>query len=156
VAGQTKPGRCAAARALTFVGVRESPPGSNRGKLIDRWNLAAGVPIGSAWCMSFAHAMFLACGVVLGGWASVGNFETWARGHGYEIARPWRGSLLCIRWDADDWPDHVEIVTRVLGLRWRGGRFVGWVSTVGGNTGNAVSKRTRRVEARWRFVSIPA
>lgn len=152
--GATKAGLCAARHAESFIGVREEPPGSNRGKLIDKWNQQAGVPMGSAWCMSFAHAMFNACGVVLGGWASVGNFLAWADAHGYEVVRPWRGCLVCYLWDADNWPDHVEVVSRVLALRWRGGRFVGLVRTVGGNTGDAVSRRTRWIDPRWRFVQV--
>lgn len=155
MAQATKVGLCAAARAETYVGISEKPPGSNRGVLIDEWNREAGVPEGSAWCMSFARAMFKKCGVTLGGWASVGNFYLWAYQHGYVISRPWRGCLIVYEWESDNWFDHVEIVTRVLALRWKTGRFIGLISTVGGNTGNAVSRRRRWVQSNWRFVSIP-
>ena len=35
--------------ALKFVGVKEDPPNSNRGPLIDEWLEAAGVPPGNPW-----------------------------------------------------------------------------------------------------------
>ena len=141
--------------AEAYVGVREQPPGSNRGGLIDQWNAGAGVPAGSEWCMSFAHAMFRLAGVTLGGWASVGNFELWANQHGYLIRRPYRGDIGCLDWNADNWPDHAVIVERVLGLRWFGGRFVGWIRYIAGNDGDAVSRRVIRVMSTARFARIP-
>jgi hypothetical protein len=146
---------CALLKAATFVGTTEQPPGSNRGPLIDRWNMGAGVPLGSAWCMSFQHAMFRLCGVKLGGWASVGNFEAWAFKHAYEVRRPRRGDLICFEWELDSWPDHVGIAERVLALRWKGVRFVGWVRYIAGNDGNAVSRRTRWMTERDRFCRVP-
>lgn len=153
--GSTKVGRCALARALLYVGTREDPPGSNRGPLIDQWNHEASVPKGSAWCMAFARAMFSRCGVTLGGWASVGNFIAWAAAHGYEIVRPWKGCLVCYDWQHDHWADHVEIVKKVRAIRWRGGRFVGWIETVGGNTGDMVRVQRRWVSTDTRFARIP-
>src|SRR5712691_10306265 len=97
----SKAGLCAARRAVSLKGVSEQPPGSNRGREIDAWNIGAGVPVGSPWCMSFVHAMFKACGLTLGGWGSVGNFLAWADQHHYEVARPFRGDLVCYFWDAD-------------------------------------------------------
>jgi len=43
--------------ATRYVGVAESPTGSNRGTQIDEWNTAVGVPVGSFWCASFVSAM---------------------------------------------------------------------------------------------------
>lgn len=43
--------------ASKYVGVTEEPLGSNRGKLIDQWNTALGVPVGSFWCASFVSAV---------------------------------------------------------------------------------------------------
>lgn len=43
--------------ASKYVGVTEDPVGSNRGKLIDQWNTAVGVPVGSFWCASFVSAV---------------------------------------------------------------------------------------------------
>jgi hypothetical protein len=149
-------GLCAASLSANYEGVKERPPGSNRSPKIDEWNQEAGVPVGSKWCMSFARAMFKACGVTLGGHASVGTFLAWADQHAYEVVRPFRGDLVCYFWDADDWPDHVEIVLRVLALRWPGGRRPLLIRTRGGNTGDAVRAQVRRVDPRWRFCRIPA
>lgn len=146
-------------RALAFVvahiGVTESPPGSNRGPLIDQWNRAAKVPIGSAWCMSTIHAAYLACGVTIGGWASVGNFEQYAAKQGWIVGRPRRGDVGCLDWNGDSWPDHAVIVERVLALRWKAGRFVGWVQYVAGNDGNMVRRRRVWVPASSRFARVP-
>jgi hypothetical protein len=152
----SKAGLCAVNRASNYLGVTEHPAGSNLGPRIDEWNTGAGVPLGSPWCMSFQHAMFLKCGVTLGGWASVGNFLAWADQHGYEVVRPFRGDLVCYDWNGDNWPDHVEIVARVLSLRWKQGRFVGLVRTVGGNTGDAVRVKVRLIRSTWKFVRIPS
>lgn len=43
--------------AREWVGVTESPEGSNRGFHIDVWNKAVGVPVGSFWCASFISAV---------------------------------------------------------------------------------------------------
>jgi hypothetical protein len=38
-----------------YVGLRETPLGSNRGPLIDQFNRAAAVDLGSPWCASVTH-----------------------------------------------------------------------------------------------------
>lgn len=43
--------------ACGYIGTREQP--GNRGPLVDKWNLAAGAPLGSPWCMSFVFGMLL-------------------------------------------------------------------------------------------------
>lgn len=43
--------------ANKYVGVEESPTGSNRGPLIDRWNTNVRAPIGSFWCASFVSGV---------------------------------------------------------------------------------------------------
>lgn len=165
-----KPARLRAlAAAQTYVGVRENPHLENRGTLIDDWIRGAGYRLrqgkpGVPWCMCFVHAMFKEAAVELGGWGSVGLFLDWARLHGYKIpARPRKGDIVCYRWGADDWPDHVGIVEKVLALRWSRGSFVGWIRTVEGNTssgaagsqadGGGVYRRKRWV-ARASFVRI--
>jgi len=45
--------------ANKYIGVTESPVGSNRGPLIDRWNMNAHAPIGSFWCASFVSGVAL-------------------------------------------------------------------------------------------------
>jgi len=151
--------------AASYVGVKESPPGSNRGPQIDKWNKVAGVPVGSPWCMGFLRAMFKLAGVQLGGGASVGFFEEWAVQHGeLVVRRPFKGDVVCYRFDSDDWPDHVGLVEKVLALRWKGQAFVGWVSVIEGNTSPGVRGsqangggvyRRRRWIGRAKFVRIP-
>lgn len=43
--------------ASKYIGVIEEPIGSNRGNLIDIWNTAVGVSLGSFWCASFVSAV---------------------------------------------------------------------------------------------------
>jgi hypothetical protein len=56
------------AEALAFaraqIGVREDPGRANRGKLIDKWNLATGIPPGpnAFWCGAFVNACLIAAG----------------------------------------------------------------------------------------------
>lgn len=150
-------------KALKYLGVKEDPPDSNRGPLIDQWNHAAGVPVGSPWCMSFVHSMYLPWRT-LGGSASVELFDEWAARNGMIVQRPFRGDLVCYDWDADNWDDHVGIVEKVLALRWRGKIFAGWVATVEGNTsptilgsqadGAGVYRRRRWIQTA-KFVRIP-
>jgi len=147
-------------RALTFVGVKESPAGSNRGPLIDKWLRSAGIAVsetnpraqGAPWCMAFVHAMYKAEGVDLGGGASVGFFQDWARKHGELVTRPLRGDIVCYDWDSNGWPDHVGIVVRVLALRWRGKAFAGYVKTVEGNTSVSNDSNGGQVMIRYRWV----
>lgn len=162
-----KPARLRALdHARSYLGVKESPPGSNRGPLIDGWLRQAGVAPGNPWCAAFLSAMFAKAGRVLTfpNRASVGYFEQWARANGYLVARPLKGDVVCYRFDGDDWPDHVGIVERVLALRWRDRVFVGWCQTIEGNTSSGVTGsqsdgggvfRRRRWINRARFARIP-
>jgi hypothetical protein len=50
------------AYARKHLGVVESPPSTNRGPLIDRWNRATGTVVGSPWCGNFANACLMAAG----------------------------------------------------------------------------------------------
>jgi hypothetical protein len=43
--------------AEKYIGVSETPVGSNCGPLIDRWNTNAHAPLGSFWCASFVSAI---------------------------------------------------------------------------------------------------
>ncbi len=150
--------------ARKYVGVKETPPGSNDGPLIRKWLKAAGINRPAPWCMAFLHAMFKLADVTLGGGASVGFFEEWAVQHGELIVRrPFAGDVVCYRWGSDDWPDHIGIVEKVLALRWRGKEFAGLVRTIEGNTspgvrgsqanGGGVYRRTRWIN-RCKFVRI--
>lgn len=123
-------------RAIAKIGVTEHPPGSNRGPIIDGWNRDAGVPVGSYWCCSFVHAMYDREGFKLPGGASVGNLLASARERGWVVKRPLRGDLACFEFGEGGfaYDDHIGIVERVLALRWKDGRFVGYIATVEANT----------------------
>ena len=54
--------QAALAYARKHLGVVESPPATNRGPLIDRWNRATGTAPGSPWCGNFANACLMAAG----------------------------------------------------------------------------------------------
>jgi hypothetical protein len=53
--------RAAIAYARKHLGITESPPNSNRGKLIDRWERMCEV-IAAPWCGCFANACLVAAG----------------------------------------------------------------------------------------------
>lgn len=143
----------ALAHAHSHVGVHETPPGSNRGVLIDQWNRAANGLVGEPWCMSFVHHCYAEQGVKLGGWAGVENFLRWAQLHKYGVTRPFRGDLVCFDWNQDDWYDHVGFVDKVLAVA-PGGRPPYVIRTVEGNVGDAVRVKIRS-GFRWRFVRVP-
>lgn len=172
----SKTGARALDYGLLFVGVSEDPPGSNHGPMlrrqdkhgrwwtggIDYWcRKANGQPGGYPWCAAFATSCFAAVGRTIGDArrASVGFLEAWGDARGYEVKRPFRGDLVCYRFDRDDWPDHIGIVDKVLALP-RGGRpFL--IRVLEGNTsygnnanGGRVMLRTR-LAWRCRFVRIP-
>ena len=128
------PGRRALAEALRHVGVRESPPGSNRTPF-GRWFGVDGVP----WCAIFASYCFdVGAHVVLcRGWQGAGagprgvsyvpTLEAWLRATGRWVdANPQPGDLAIFDWDGGV-ADHVGIVVRPLAAD----RF----ATVEGNTG---------------------
>ena len=139
-----RPARIAAlAQARKYIGVTEHPPGSNRGSHIDQWNHDAAGTLGVYWCCSFVHGMYLAVGRSLPGGASVGNLLAAARERGWVVKRPLRGDLVCFEFNegAYAYDDHIGIVERVLALRWKNGKFTGWVQTIEGNT-SAQADRT--------------
>jgi hypothetical protein len=124
-----KPGR-AIAFGKHYIGVHESPAGSNRGPLIDRWQARFGFR-GAPWCGLFLGNELLAGGVhgVTSRIASVSAIEDDARAHrgcfvgwtpGFgQHARRGDGVVLFGR------GIHVELIVEVLN-----GAYV----TIGGNT----------------------
>jgi len=163
-------------RATKWLGVKEHPANSNRGPDlpprgtppkkggIDLWCRRANGLVGYPWCSAFLCAMYSDEGYVIPDprRASVGFFEAWARRVGYLVTRPFKGDVICYRFDADNWPDHIGFVEKVLALRWRNGKFVGFVRTIEGNTsfgndanGGQVQRRWRWLDGRQQFVRIP-
>jgi CHAP domain len=141
-------GRRALAEALRHVGVRESPPGSNR-TMFGRWFGVDGVP----WCAIFASYCFdVGAGVVLcRGWHGAGTgprgvayvptLSAWLRATGRSVDDPQPGDLAIFDWDGG-LPDHVGLVVHANGSD---------LVTVEGNTavgndsdGGEVMRRGRR------------
>lgn len=155
-------------RAKEFLGVKEQPPNSNRGPYdyqlkggIDDWCRRANGLVGYPWCSAFVCAMFSDVGrkITEPRRASVGFLEQWAKENGYLVDRPFRGDLVCYRFDSDNWPDHIGIVERVLSLP-RGGRPY-LIQAIEGNTsygddanGGKVMRRVR-LASRCKFIRIP-
>jgi hypothetical protein len=142
-------GRRALAEALRHVGVRESPPGSNR-TMFGRWFGMDGVP----WCAIFASYCYdVGAGVVLcRGWHGAGvaprgvsyvpTLAAWLKATGRWVEEPAPGDLAIFDWDGGA-PDHVGIVIRRHGPE---------LATVEGNTGvgndsngGQVMRRTRHM-----------
>lgn len=149
--------------AIGEIGVKEHPPDSNTGPRVKEYQAATNLGgTGWPWCMAFVCWCYKQAGHPLPfPTASVGYFLDWAREAGDLVIRPFRGDIVCYQFTADDWPDHVGQVERVLAVRWKAGRFVGWVKTIEGNTaygndanGGAVMRRYRWV-SRCSFVRIP-
>jgi hypothetical protein len=121
----------ALARAVTQIGVRESPPGSNRQKYGEWYGMN-----GVAWCAIFATFCY----------DSLGESPSFVKGRNYayvpyivgdaRAARngllvtgsPIPGDLVCYDWDFNGEHDHVGLFERWLDSS---GNF----STVEGNTG---------------------
>jgi hypothetical protein len=126
-------GERALAVAVRHLGVRESPPDSNRTPF-GAWFGVDGVP----WCAifvsyCFAHAGFVLCrgwhgaGVYPRGVTYVPTLESWLRAsHRWHTDAPRRGDLVLFDWDGGV-PDHVGLVERVSAG--------GLLATIEGNTG---------------------
>ncbi len=136
--------------AVGEIGVKEHPPGSNSGTRVKEYQAATNLGgTGWPWCMAFVCWCYKQAGKPLPyPTASVGAFEVWAKKQGKMVTRPLRGDLVCYRFDADNWPDHVGIVERVLALPRFGKPW--FVRTIEGNTafgndanGGQVQRRTR-------------
>ena len=126
------PGEKVARAAEKFVGVRENPPGSNRGRpypdaFEKPWNMGYGWP----WCGAFASYAYRTAGVDDQGIGhpSTAYMADRARKLGAVISRPIPGAFII-------WPGtHTGIVIRDLG---------GNVAlTVEGNTSDSVAYRRR-------------
>lgn len=146
--------------AKIYVGVKEEPPGSNLGPqhppyahIIEKWQTWANGVTGYPWCAAFV------CGVIREVTnlvvpeprrASVEYFLLWAGKVGAVVARPFRGDIVCYDWNADNWYDHIGFVDRVLAVRFLGGRFVGTIRTVEGNTSSGSDSNGGQVQIRYR------
>lgn len=143
----------ALANAKRHLGVRESPPNSNRGPEVTKWLRRAGINTPAPWCMAFIWCMFDDAGLRLEypNKASVGFFEDWGRKNGYLVTDPRPGDVVCYRFDRDNWPDHVGIIDKV---------YPTYLDVIEGNTavGNDANggmvMRRRRNKTRCKFVRV--
>jgi CHAP domain len=117
----TSPGRLALAEAVRHVGVRESPPGSNRTPF-GRWFGLEGVPwsaIYVSYCFNVSAHVVLCrgwhgAGVGPKGVAYVPTLEAWLRAtRRWVDDEPLPGDLAIFDWDGGI-SDHVGIVVRPL------------------------------------------
>lgn len=138
-------------RAHKYVGVKENPPGSNHGVLIDQWQRRTNGVTGYPWCAAFAWCMFDDVGKTLH-FEKPALVEAWVN-HFPHVTRPYKGDVVCYDWDSNGWSDHIGFVDKVLALRWKNGRFVGWIRTVEGNTSSGNDSNGGQVQIRWRWVN---
>lgn len=145
-------------QAKKWVGVKEHPAGSNRGPQIDQWQKRTNGATGYPWCAAFLFCMFDDVGLNL---KRVGlrlpsfvqDWVRWARERGYVVERPLKGDVVCFDWDSDRVRDHIGIVDKVLALRWRNKKFVGYIRTIEGNTAVGNDSNGGQVMVRWRWVN---
>jgi hypothetical protein len=95
---QGRGAQAALAYARKHLGVVESPPSTNRGPLIDRWNRATGTVPGSPWCGNFANACLMAAGFPSEPWLKLcsaieGNAKA-AKGGWHWTTSPRPGDLV--------------------------------------------------------------
>lgn len=140
-------------RALGEVGVKEDPPGSNWGPRVSQYIRSTGYNFPLKWCLAFVHWCYQREGFVLPGRALVQAFDNWATHAGAIVERPLKGDIVCYDWDGDHWDDHVGIIIKVLALRWRNKKFVGWIKTVEGNTSYGNNSNGGQVQIRYRWAN---
>lgn len=147
-----------------YIGVKEHPPGSNRGPHIDRWTKWAterrfpktGGITGYPWCAAFVCGMVReSCKLIVPEpkQAAVGFLEAWAKRVGSLLkpgVRPRKGDWVCYNFDSDNWPDHIGIIDKVIAVRWFNGHFIGTIRTVEGNTSAGNNANGGQVQVRYR------
>lgn len=130
----TDPGLAALQAAETQIGVTEQPPGSNNGPQIAVYRSAVqGSYPGAPWCAYFVSWAAAQAGAPLGdhgqGFGSVAEITDWAKATGRFTTTPAPGELILFG------TAHVGIVKSV--------NPDGTLTTVEGNSGNAVQQVTR-------------
>lgn len=127
------PGEKVAAQAEKYIGVVESPKGSNQGRPYpEKWQSPWGMGYGWPWCAAFADAMYKETGVSDDGIGHPSTAVMYQRAKdkpGSIVPRPMPGCYIL-------WPGkHVGIVVRDLGG--------GVALTVEGNSDDSVAYRRR-------------
>lgn len=166
-------GRAAANGAMANIGVVEE--GENRGRWVEAYQAAVGIPPGSPWCAAFVRFRFEKAAEALdlelpaafpdSGW--VPSYESWARRSGFWISaseadQVQKGDLACFWFPAKGRCAHIGIVVAPMNED-------GIFQTVEGNTGpdrgtqverdgDGVYLKRRRVShlgAKGGFIRIP-
>ena len=152
-------------KASTQNGVKENPPGSNRGPMVDKYQEADSLhnpEHGYSWCASFINWCFREVGRPLKELdltASVGIMLSKARDLGWANNTPDVGDIVCYDWDSldgpgkGDWPDHVGIVASVSGSNftaWEGNTAIG-----NDSNGGQVMLRSRTLSMAEGFIRVP-
>jgi hypothetical protein len=137
--------RAAVAAAIVEIGVKEDPPGSNRGPRVDVYN--GPDYLGAPWCANFASFCWSRApnGSPFGKLASALKIKNWGAQNGKllpadEALLP--GDIGVIM--RAEGRGHVEIIT--------GCEFDGKISFIGGNVGNACRATVRTRDSFTHFV----
>jgi len=113
-------------RALTDVGLVETPPGSNRHPILDGYARRFGSPLGSSWCALALGAWFQDAGARVPPF-SVGAVRSWlimAQARGTFTTEPGIGRYVIYSLAGTGVPDHIGLVSLTTPL----------VQTIEGNT----------------------
>ncbi len=129
-------------------GVHELPMGSNKGARIKMYGLATQEPLRyypAAWCAYFTSWVTLQAGAP-SGWDGLGDglvprLRDWGHRTGIWRTLPRPGDLIAF-------PQHIGIVESL--------QPHGLVTTIEGNTGNAVRRRLRLVKSATGFIRVAA
>jgi hypothetical protein len=142
-------------KAISLLGVAESPPGSNKTQF-GEWFGVNGV----AWCNIFVSycfnvgadyticSGFKGMGVKVGkGCAYVPTTEAWLRATGLWVGRtnPMPGDIAIYNWDKVGVPEHIGIVEVYAGDE-RFSAIEGNTSVANDSNGGTVMRRTRRLD----------
>lgn len=118
--------------AKKYIGVKESPPGSNKVVFNDRFYMGKPYGIGAAWCGTFVSECFIEAGCPLGpidytrGFAGCPYAVSHASKWGKIVTIPQPGDVVFFDWNGDGKFDHTGIFIQDLG----GGLF----RSIEGNT----------------------
>ena len=146
------------ARAAEYLGTKEDPIGSNRGRDVDRFLLAANCAPGNSWCMAFVYAMFAWSGytsangvTLLFPTASCQAQADHAKSNGLLVSADDARTLLAPGWVMLKWePElvryaHTGIVTAYDKATGVFKTIEGNTNTDGGREGYEVARQTRRI-----------
>jgi hypothetical protein len=130
------------------LGVREIPKGSNKGARIKMYGLATQAPLRyypAPWCAYFTSWVTKQAGVPIG-WDGLGDgwvprLRDWGRKTGLWRTVPQPGDLIAF-------PQHIGIVESI--------QPNGLVTTIEGNTGDALLRRLRLIKSASGFIRVAA